>query len=73
MAEPTKTSRQANKATAKWGAGTVLAALPESHLRAMFDAATLEAVDKWVGAQDDPMIDPSEAIRRLVEKCLKAK
>jgi hypothetical protein len=41
-------------------------------LKAIFNAAQLKLVDKWISATD-PTLDRPEAIRRLVEIGLKAK
>ena len=41
-------------------------------LKAIFSAAQIKLVDKWISATD-PMLGRPEAIRRLVELGLKAK
>jgi hypothetical protein len=41
-------------------------------LKSIFSAAQLKLIDKWIVAED-PTLDRSEAIRRLVELGLKAK
>jgi hypothetical protein len=41
-------------------------------LESVFNAEQIELVDKWI-ATNDPAIDRSEAIRRLVELGLKVK
>jgi hypothetical protein len=45
----------------------------ETAIGHIFEWQQLEAIDKWIVSQSDPALDRSEAIRRLVDRGLKAK
>ena len=42
-------------------------------LSTIFNLPMLSSIDTWIASQNDPALDRVEAVRRLVEKGLKAK
>jgi|SRR6516164_9749022 hypothetical protein len=45
----------------------------ECGMRESFDKAQLKLIDRWIAKQNDPVLDRTSAVRRLVEIGLKAK
>jgi hypothetical protein len=78
MSEPTKEQRAAAGDVAK-----MLAVSMRENAKTQIAAGVVKmvldtvgrrrAVDKWIKQQNDPSLDPMEAIRRLVDLGLKAK
>jgi hypothetical protein len=54
-------------------AKTLLCVQQEQMLKTIFTPAQIKQMDKWIKGQNDPAIDRSEAIRRLVELGLKVR
>jgi hypothetical protein len=72
MTEPTPQQIAASSSSAKAMAEAVLKRQQDASLKSIFNAGQLRVIDKWI-ATNDPTLDRSEAIRRLVEIGLKAK
>jgi hypothetical protein len=72
MTQPTAQQRAISVRNAKDAAQPVLQAQRDNLLKSLFNSAQLKVIDKWI-ATNDPTLDRSEAIRRLVELELKAK
>ena len=72
MTEPTQAKRTAAASVARITAEAVLREKQDTGLKSIFSKAELKIIDKWI-VGNDPTLDRTEAIRRLVELGLKAK
>ena len=72
MTEPTPQQIAAMSEARKRAAKAVTKTQQDTLLKSIFSAAQLKVIDKWIVA-NDPTLDRSEAIRRLVELGLKVK
>jgi hypothetical protein len=70
MTEPTPQQIAAMVEARKMAAKAVMKTQQDTLLKSIFSAAQLKVIDKWIIA-NDPTLDRSEAIRRLVELGLK--
>ena len=70
MTEPTQAKRAAAASVARITAEAVLREKRDTGLKSIFSKAELKIIDKWI-VGNDPTLDRSEAIRRLVELGLK--
>jgi hypothetical protein len=72
MTEPTQAKRTAAASVARITAEAVLREKQDTGLKSIFSKAELKIIDKWI-VGNDPTLDRTEAIRRLVELGLKVK
>ena len=66
MTEPTQAKRAAAASVARITAEAMLREKQDTGLKSIFSKAELKIIDKWI-IDNDPILDRSEAIRRLVE------
>jgi hypothetical protein len=72
MTEPTQAQRAAAASVARITADAMLREKRDTGLKSIFSKAEIKIIDKWI-VGNDPTLDLTEAIRRLVEIGLKAK
>ena len=72
MTEPTQAQRAAAASVARITADAMLREKRDTGLKSIFSKAEIKIIDKWI-VSNDPTLDRTEAIRRLVEIGLKAK
>ena len=73
MNEPTEARLRAVEGAKNSPAEAVFKQQQATALSTLFNMPLLNPIDKWIASQDDPALDGAEAIRRLVEKGLRAK
>jgi hypothetical protein len=72
MTEPTQAQRAAAASVARITADAMLREKRDTGLKSIFSKAEIKIIDKWI-VGNDPTLDLTEAIRRLVEIGLKVK
>ena len=72
MTEPTPVKRAVAASVARITADAMLREKRDTGLKSIFGKAEIKIIDKWI-VSNDPTLDRTEAIRRLVELGLKSK
>ena len=72
MTEPTQAKRAVAASVARITADAMLREKRDTGLKSIFGKAEIKIIDKWI-VSNDPTLDRTEAIRRLVELGLKSK
>ena len=72
MTDPTQAKRAAAASVARITAEAVLREKRDTGLKSIFGKAEIKIIDKMI-VSNDPTLDRTEAIRRLVELGLKSK